>query len=154
MFNQEAKRKPIVLTDELIDIWTERTGKPRELLVEMLDLHHEYIQHLVKNEPDALIIKLPYLGRLRFNYLLGLSYTKWTASHLPIAAKIVKMKELLDLEGNKLKNFNLPLFIKQNHVILGAKARTPIPLFYTYWKALEEKHNEWYNKKFKSGNKK
>ena len=39
--NPNKRERTITLTEDLIDEWQKRTGKPRELLEEMLVLHNK-----------------------------------------------------------------------------------------------------------------
>lgn len=151
-----SKGKSIVLTEDLIDEWVKRTGKDRKLLEEMLKLHHKYIDHVIENEPTALILSLPHLGTLRFNYYMAKNYLKRHDNGLelnkPIVAKMNLLKEIMYTEGNKIKNFNRPAILKQFY---KRTRKTYLALYERYYdlvKILEDYHNEFYMEKMKERN--
>lgn len=152
MFEQE-NRKPIVLTDELIDEWVKRTGKSRELLTEMLELHHKYIDYLIDNEPKALILSLPYLGSLRFNTQMAYNYMKrhpvTDARYKPIHDK---MATLLELTGNdifNMKSSNPLILVKLYYKLTGKRFLAMYEKYYSLVKILEEYNNNFVESKQK-----
>lgn len=144
-----GNRKPIVLTEDLIDEWQKRTGKPRELLEEMLKLHYKYVNHLINNEPTAVIIMFPNLGKLRFNYFMYKSSISGRSAETlkPMTDKFEVLQEIMRVEGNEIMNFNRPLLVKQFFKRTRKTIRGVYNKYYQYWLELERYHNEWFMNK-------
>lgn len=58
----------MTFTDEIVEEWQKRTGKPRELLEEMLRIHADYIYEKSVNDSESFRIHLPNLATLNFNF--------------------------------------------------------------------------------------
>ena len=61
---------PIVFREDVIDELEKRTGKPRELLDELISLHYASIDDIITNHETPYVISIPYIGKLRMNYFL------------------------------------------------------------------------------------
>ncbi len=148
-----AQRKPIVLTEDLIKIWSERTGKPEPLLKEMLSLHYKYIDHLIDTKEDCLSIGLPNMGRLKLNYYMSLSYLNYLSPNNRYYDWIVTKVDMLKRIGKDIDfdaiNYNRPIFTKQLFKIFGEQSKGAFEKFYTYWNMIENAHNEWYQERIK-----
>lgn len=153
-FLSKDNRPPIILTEDIIKIWVERTGKSEEILKDILKHHHDYLNKKINEEPTAVIINIPWLGKLRFNYYLGLSYlsTKQRMNRItdPVHKKITHLKSILKKDGRQIKNFNRPSLYRQYYYLTKEFSRRVYDLFYIMWKKLEDEHNDYYNKKNKN----
>lgn len=153
-FLSKDDRPSIVLTDDLIKIWAERTGKSEEILRDVLKHHHDYLNKKVNEDPTAIIINIPWLGKLRFNYYLGLSYLSAKGKINTVTdivhQKVTRLREILKRDGKQIKNFNRPAIYRQHLHLTKEFTRRVYDLFYIMWKRLEDEHNDYYNKKNKS----
>jgi len=148
-----AAKKPIVLTEDLIKIWSERTGKDEALLKELLALHTKYIDHLIDNEEGCLSINLPNMGKLRQNYYMSLSYLQYIEKGSRyfewLTKKVDLMREIGSAINHDAINYNRPIFTKQIYKIFKNKAKGAFAKFYMYWNMIENSHNDWYVEKVK-----
>lgn len=151
--NNDPKRKNISFTNEMIDEWAEKTGKPRELLEEMYNLHIKYVKKLQFETPDAVNIRLPALGILRLNFYLALRYRAvYTKLNKVINNKIILLEECIKNHGWLFLNFKRPLFITQCNRIRKEKTLKGLQNFYNLFKIIENKVNDDFIKKYKSYN--
>ena len=151
--NNDPNRKTISFTDEMIDEWAEKTGKPRELLEEMYKLHIKYVKKLQFETPDAINIRLPALGTLRLNFYLALRYrTVYSKVNKIINNKIKLLEECISNHGWLFLNFKRPLFLTQHNRINKEKTKRSLQNFYNIVKSIENKVNDDFIKKYKSYN--
>lgn len=151
--NNDPKRKTISFTNEMIDEWVEKTGKPRELLEEMYKLHIKYVKKLQFETPEAINIKLPALGVLRLNFYLALRYrTVYSKTNEVLNKKIKLLEECIKNHGWSFLNFKRPLFMTQYSRIHKEKAMRGLQNFYNIVKSIENKVNNDFIKKYRSNN--
>ncbi len=153
-FLSKENRPSIILTDDLIKIWAEKTGKSEEVLRDILKHHHDYLNKKINEDPTAIIINIPWIGKLRFNYYLGLSYLSAKKKKNKVTdivhQKVTYLREILKKDGRQIKNFNRPAVYRQYLNLTKEFSRRVYDLFYIMWKKLEDEHNDDYNKKNKS----
>lgn len=150
MKNQNPNKRDITLTEDLIDEWVKETGKPKELLEEMLKLHYKYLDHIIDNEEKAIIINFPWLGKLRFNYLLGRQYTKKMPNSIGMKAKFDRLYDIMLKEGNKVVNFNMPMIGKQYYQMACEYPSKMYIEFYKYVTIVEKENNKWYKENYEN----
>ena len=148
--NPNKRERTITLTEDLIGEWQKRTGKPRELLEEMLVLHYKYLDYAIDNEEKAIIINFPNLGKMSFNYLLSLRYANTQKYVTGIRKKLDKLIHLLETEGNNLLNFNSPMVARQIYMKTGRFPKGVYNKLYEYWNILEIDHNDNYRNKYEN----
>jgi hypothetical protein len=139
----------IVFREDVIDELEKRTGKPRELLDELIQLHYDRIDDIMTNHETPYIISIPYIGKLRMNYMLTMSYRK-NYFDKSVDKHIEFFRGLINKGEKTLINFRKPIILNQYVYITGDKLRTVCKTFYTYVRAIEEIHNKWYVEKFKN----
>jgi hypothetical protein len=139
----------IVFRDNVIDELALRTGKSRELLEELVQLHYDRIDDIITNHETPYIIAIPYLGKLRMNYLLTMSFRK-NFCDKSVDKHVDFFKDLIKKGQATLKNFRKPIILTQYMVIFDEVIRAKCRNFYNTVRVIEERHNEWYNKKFKN----
>lgn len=144
MINTNTNKRSITLTEDLIEDWVKNTGKPKELLEEMLKLHYKYLDYLIDNDPNAIIIKFPMLGKLRFNFLLGKQFKTKMPNSKGIKEKFSTLEKIMRKEGNRIINFNMPMLGKQMYQKTLNYPQGLYVKMYKYWTVLENTTNEWY----------
>lgn len=146
----ESNRRNLSFTSDIIDEWVERTGKPRELLEEMFELHLEYVDKLKKETPDAINIRLPALGVLRLNYFMARAYT--VNRNIAIIADVVRQKikvldKVREKRGYNVLNFRRPMFYLQYMSMTKKYLKYKFKKFYKIIKEVEDaNYYDFYNK--------
>lgn len=153
-----CERKPYGTIEELIPTWAEKTGKPIELLEEMLKLHLKYIEHLKYENKECINIRLPKVGVLRLNYHLLSRFLKVNRSNSKyidnLKNKFQKLREIGKKEKWVSINFNRSLIAKSCYYIRGRDTIKDnfFVKYFVHILTLEDANNENFNKKFdKSG---
>lgn len=104
------------------------------------------------SDKELVLINFPNLGKMRFNYYLGLctmSDNNNLKYYSYISDKIKYLKNVLKKPGgNDIKNFNKPLLFISIRKKEENVDRNIISSFYKYWKILETIHNEDHKKYF------
>ena len=140
---------PIVFREDVIDELEKITGKPRELWDELISLHYARIDDIITNHETPYVISIPYIGKLRMNYFLTMSY-RHTYYDKSVDKHLEFFRMLIQKGGKRLKNFRKPIILTQYVHLLNRSAKRAVKDFYVFVRAVEERHNEWYNKKFKN----
>jgi hypothetical protein len=147
--------KPVCFTEDILEELSLRTGKDKKLLADIMKHNTSYLKKSIIAEEDLVLINFPNLGKMRFNYYLGLCTftTKSNSLHYKyLTNKINYLKAILKKpEGNEIKNFNKPLLYISIRKKEEDVERNIVPSFYKYWKILETIHNEEHAKYFKKG---
>lgn len=151
MFLHSTQKNNISFTEDVIKEVSKRTGKSEELIKNIYKTNLKYFHEKIKKEDDLLIVSFPNLGKMRFNYYLGLCYMSSSsqAQRAKVKKRVNALKEVLKEEnGNQLKNFNFPI-VYTGILNLNNTRNNAIKVFYKNWAILEEKHNENHAKYFK-----
>lgn len=156
MFSPSKKAdKPICFSEDILEELSNRTGKDKELLADIMKHNISYLKKSIITNDELVLINFPNLGKMRFNYYLGactLANTTLKTYYKHITNKINYLKTILKKpEGNDIKNFNKPLLYISIRKREDNVERNIIPSFYKYWKILETIHNEEHAKYFKKG---
>lgn len=144
--------RPICFTEDIIEILSARTGKDKVLLADIIKNNINYLKKSITTNDELVLVNFPNLGKMRFNYYLGLcvlSNSTKSVYYKFITNKINYLKGILKKpEGNDIKNFNKPLLFISIRKKEDNVERNIIPSFYKYWKILETIHNEEHKKYF------
>ena len=145
--------KPICFIEDMLEELSLRTGKDKVLLADIIKNNINYLKKSITTNDELVLVNFPNLGKMRFNYYLGLC-TLTTKSNLLhykyITNKINYLKAILKKpEGNDIKNFNKPLLYISIRKKEEDVERNIVPSFYKYWRILETIHNEEHAKYFK-----
>lgn len=137
----------IVYKEDIIKELAERTGKPIEFLDEMVTLHYEYLNHVVKTFDEPVMITIPYFGKLRMNYLMARAYYAYTKDE-SVLPSIDLLNKVIETEGYDFKNLTKPLILRQYMTLIGKSPRAKFKEFYKFVRLVEDNHNKWYREKF------
>lgn len=144
--SEEQNRPAIVLTDDVIEEWQKRTGKPIELLEDMYMWHTKYIKHLTETKEDAVQIKLPKIGRLYFNPSLAAS-SKISKKNKEIEEIIEKRIQTLIYQKVRTLHNNIPMVRRVYEKYVGKRAARVGAYLHRYWRIVEQYNDEKVNKK-------
>ena len=136
----------LVQKKDIIKELSKETEKTEEFLDEFISLHYKYVHHLIETNETPMIISIPFIGKLCFNYILGNSYLKKNRYDLKVKNMIDKLREILR-SGNTTKGMVNPI-IFMNAQILCKNFKPSKYNIGAYAKKLEEQHNEWVSKYF------
>lgn len=146
-------KKPILFTQDIIEECSKRTGKSVELINEVYKINLEYIKKEIKENKEIVLVSFPNLGKLRFNYYLGLCskvVNKSPDTKKRIEERLDFIRVLLKKEkGGELKNFNRPAVFNLFSGISDTFPGNIMKDFYKNWKAIEERHNDNHSEYFK-----
>jgi hypothetical protein len=150
--NKDKDRPLFTTKEDMMDEWAERTGKPRELLEEMLELHLDYVKHLMMQE-DTINIKLPAMGNLILNYDMLETYLSNNCNLESFEKKKIKLKEIKEKYGTGFMNFNRPMILKQMYYLKLTDKRIIKAYHYLYdlYDKLSKFCNEKFNEKYGGG---
>lgn len=152
MFLHSKQQNNISFTEDIIKEVAKRTGKDEKLIEEIYKTNLKYIHEEIKKDDSIIIVNFPNLGKMRFNYYLGLCYLNSLSKsthRAEIRRRTNTLKKILDEnKGNELKNFNFPI-VYTGVLNLKNTRNNAIKEFYKNWGILEEKHNENHAKYFK-----
>lgn len=145
--------KPICFTEDILEVLSAKTGKDQALLADIIKHNISYLKKSIISDKELVLINFPNLGKMRFNYYLGLCTISDNRDNLKhysyISDKIKYLKEILKKpNGNDIKNFNKPLLFISIRKKEESVDRNIITSFYKYWKILETIHNEDHKKYF------
>ena len=148
----KKSEKPICFTEDILEELSAKTGKDKALLADIIKHNISYLKKSILTKDDLVLINFPNLGKMRFNYYLGLctlSSKKNSVQNRYISNKINYLKGILkNPEGNDIKNFNKPLLLISARKKESNIEKNIMPYFYKYWKILETAHNEDHKKYF------
>jgi hypothetical protein len=153
MFSPSKKiDKPICFTEDILEVLSAKTGKDKALLADIIKHNILYLKKSITSDEQLVLVNFPNLGKMRFNYYLGLcvlSDKDNSRYYNYISDKIKYLKNILkNPGGNDIKNFNKPLLYISIRKKEDNVDRNIIPSFYKYWKILETIHNEDHKKYF------
>lgn len=144
--------KPICFTEDILDVLSAKTGKDKVLLADIIKHNIAYLKKEIVSNNELVLVNFPNLGKMRFNYYLGLcviSDSGYSKRYKYISHKIEYLKNILKKSGgNDIKNFNKPLLFISIRKKEENVDRNIISSFYKYWKILEIIHNEDHKKYF------
>lgn len=144
--------KPICFTEDILELLSAKTGKDIPLLADIIKHNISYLKKSIIADEKLVLVNFPNLGKMRFNYYLGLcviSDNNNLKYYNYISNKIKYLKEILkNPRGNDIKNFNKPLLFISIRKKEENVDRNIITSFYKYWKILETIHNEDHKKYF------
>lgn len=149
----KKKTKSIYFTSDILDELSEKLGKDRAIIEDIIKHNLDYVKKSMVEDPEIAVINFPNFGKLRFNYYLGgctISRFSSRESTRWIKNKIEFLKGILKKEGgDKLKNFNKPMLYTLHYNLKKEVPRNIVFSFYKTWKVLEEEHNKNHEKYFK-----
>ena len=137
----------IVLKENIIKELSKKTGKSEELLSELVSLHYKYVHHLIDTKESPMLISIPVIGKLCFNFMLGSSYLRTHKKDDKIRGMLERFRELLS-KGITTKGMVNPVMFL-NAQIIDKKFKVAKYNIGLYAKKLEEHHNNWVSKYFK-----
>jgi len=153
MFSPSKKiDKPICFTEDILEELSAKTGKDKILLADIIKHNVLYLKKSITSDEQLVLVNFPNLGKMRFNYYLGLcvlSDNDNSKYYSYISDKIKYLKSILkNPGGNDIKNFNKPLLYISIRKKEDNVDRNIVSSFYKYWKILETIHNEDHKKYF------
>lgn len=149
----KTNNENLVLTQDVLKEVAKRTGQELHIVEEIYKINIEYVKRTITDDSKIIIVSFPNLGKLRFNYYLGLCYMGRTKDYeikTRVREKINHLREILkEVDGGKLKNFNKPIVYNSISYVNKKFTKNVFNNFYKHWKILEETHNENHQKYFK-----
>lgn len=145
--------KSIYFTSDILDELSEKLGKDREVIEDIIKHNIDYVRKSMVDSPEVVVINFPNFGKMRFNYYLGgcviarlnsRESTRWLKDKIEYLRGILKKDD-----GDKIKNFNKPMLHSLYYNLKKEVPRNIIHAFYKTWKVLEEEHNKNHEKYFK-----
>jgi len=146
------KDKALYLTEDIIEELSEKTGKSKELLNDIMKHNLAYLKKSIVEDSNVVLINIPNMGKLRFNYYLGGCYDSKTNTKRGegyLSEKLAYLKSFLKKEkGHELKNFNKPIVYNLLYSLKKEVPRNLLNVFYMSWRVLEDEHNKNHEKYF------
>jgi hypothetical protein len=152
-FSKKSNSKPIYFTDDILEELSEKTGKDKELLADIIKTNLNYVKKSISESDELVLISFPNLGKMRLNYYLGhcAAVADKRGKESTLKAKLNYLKSLFSIEkGADLKNFNKPMVHTLIYNLFKEVPRNILRSFYKSWKILEDKHNKDHEKYFKN----
>lgn len=130
-------RPNIVLFKDILDEWSEKTGKDKKLLEDIYKHHCKYLLHVMETNEDAYTINIPNLGKLYMNHYLSLTLSKKSnPSYIKRVKKLSELARGFKDRKEATLHYNVPIFIRFSNFF--QKIERPFTNFYNYVNFIED----------------